>query len=427
MILIKNGKVVNPGGKEGNLHLLIKDNKIVKMERDIREKGARVIDANRKIVAPGLIDLHAHLREPGREDEETISQTCMAAARGGFTSICCMANTNPPIDNQGTVKFIKDKAILSGCAINIFPVGAISKGRKGEELAEIAELKEAGVVGLSDDGNCVLNALLMRRAFEYTKMFDLPLISHCEDKNLSKNGVMNEGYFSTVLGLPGIPDEAEEVMVYRDISLARMTEGKLHITHTSTRGSVELIRQAKRKKVKISADVTPHHLILTDEAVQSFDTNTKMNPPLRSREDIKALKDGLSDGTIDVIATDHAPHSREEKEDDFKSAPFGIVGLETGLALILTEIVDKGIITLKSAISKLSTNPAKILGLNKGILKKGGDADIIIIDPDIKWTITTDDFAGPCKNSPFIGREVKGRAIMTIVAGKIVFLHNPGF
>lgn len=421
MILIKNGRVVNPEGKEGILDILIKDDKIIKIERNIGEKGVRVIDAKGKIVAPGLIDMHTHLREPGREDEETISQTCLAAARGGFTSICCMPNTNPPIDNQGTIKFIQERKVLSDCPANIFPVGAISKGRKGEELAEIAELKEAGVVGLSDDGDCVMNALLMRRAFEYAKMFNLPIISHCEDKNLSRNGVMNEGYFSTILGLPGMPDEAEEVVVYRDISLARMTEEKLHITHTSTKGSVELIRQAKRKKIKISADVTPHHLILTDESVKSFDTNTKMNPPLRSREDVKALRDGLRDGTIDVIATDHAPHSREEKEDDFKTAPFGIVGLETCLALVLTEIIDKGVITLKSAISKLATNPAKILGLNKGILKKGTDADIVIIDPELKWVITQDDFAGPCKNSPFIGREVKGRAIVTIVAGKVVF------
>lgn len=421
MILIKNGRIVNPAGIGGDLDILVKENKIIKMERNIREKNARVIDAKGKIVVPGLIDIHTHLREPGREDEETISQTCLAAARGGFTSICCMPNTTPPIDNQGTIKFIQERAQLSNYAVNIFPIGAITKGRKGEELAEIVELKEAGVVGLSDDGDCIMDTLLMKRAFEYAKMFDLPIISHCEDKALSNNGVMNEGYFSTVLGLPGIPRESEEVMVYRDISLARMTDGKLHITHTSTKGSIELIRQAKRKKVKVTCDATPHHLILTDEEVQSFDTNTKVNPPLRARDDVKALRDGLRDGTIDVIATDHAPHSREEKEDDFKTAPFGIVGLEAGLALILTEIVEKKVITLKSAIAKLSTSPAKILGLNKGILKKGADADITIIDPDLRWTITPDNFAGPCKNSPFIGREVKGRVIMTIVAGKVVF------
>jgi len=422
MILIKNGRVVNPGGREGQLDILIKDDKIAAIGKNVREKSARVIDAKGKIVAPGLIDMHTHLREPGREDEETIAQTSLAALKGGFTSICCMPNTSPPIDNQGTVKFIYDRANANknGC-VNIFPVGAITKGRKGEELAEIAELKEAGVVAISDDGDCVMNALLMRRAFEYSKMFSLPIISHCEDKNLSKNGVMNEGYVSTVLGLPGIPDESEEIIVYRDISLARMTAGILHIAHTSTKGSVELIKEAKRKKIRVSAEATPHHLILSDEVVRGFDTNTKVNPPLRAREDVMALRRGLADGTIDVIATDHAPHSQEEKDEDYRTAPFGIVGLETCLALVLTELVNKKVITLRNAIAKLTTNPARILGLNKGILETGYDADIVIIDPDMEWTISPRDFVSSCRNSPFIGMKVRGRVISTIVGGRILY------
>jgi len=422
MILIKNGRVVNPGGREGQLDILIKDDKIAAIGKNVREKSARVIDAKGKIVAPGLIDMHTHLREPGREDEETIAQTSLAALKGGFTSICCMPNTSPPIDNQGTVKFIYDRANANknGC-VNIFPVGAITKGRKGEELAEIAELKEAGVVAISDDGDCVMNALLMRRAFEYSKMFSLPIISHCEDKNLSKNGVMNEGYVSTVLGLPGIPDESEEIIVYRDISLARMTAGILHIAHTSTKGSVKLIKEAKRKKIRVSAEATPHHLILSDEVVRGFDTNTKVNPPLRAREDVMALRRGLADGTIDVIATDHAPHSQEEKDEDYRTAPFGIVGLETCLALVLTELVNKKVITLRNAIAKLTTNPARILGLNKGILETGYDADIVIIDPDMEWTISPRDFVSSCRNSPFIGMKVRGRVISTIVGGRILY------
>jgi len=421
MILIKNGKVINPEGKEGKLDILIKDNKIVEIKENIKEKNARIIDAAGKIIVPGLIDMHTHIREPGREDKETISQTCFAAARGGFTTICAMPNTDPPIDRPGTVRFIREKASHAEADINVLTIGAITKSRKGEELSEISELKEAGVVGLSDDGDCVMNSLVMRRAFEYAKMFSLPIIDHCEDKNLSNNGVMNEGYFSTILGLRGIPNAAESDMVYRDISLAKMTDGRIHITHISAKESVDLVRNAKKKKIKVTADVTPHHLVLTEEVVKTFDSNTKMNPPLRSKEDQKALFEALSDGTIDVIATDHAPHSREEKDEDFKSAPFGIVGLETCLALILSEIVGKKIITLKDAIAKLTCNPAKILGLNKGVIKDGADADIAIIDPYMKWKIGLEDLAGPSKNSPFIGREVIGRVIITIAKGKIVF------
>ena len=422
MILIKNGRVVNPGGKEGKLDILIKDDKIAAVGKNIREKNARVIDAKGKTVAPGLIDMHCHLREPGREDEETIAQTSLAALKGGFTSICCMPNTNPPIDSPGTVKYILEKAKENrGGTVRIFPVGAITKGRKGEELAEISELKDAGVVALSDDGDSVMNALVMRRVFEYAKMFSLPIMSHCQDKQLSRNGVMNEGYNSTVLGITGMPAEAEEVIVYRDISLAAMTGGALHISHSSTRGTVEILKQAKRKKVNVSVEVTPHHLILTDDLVRGFDTSTKVNPPLRTRDDISALRKGLRDGTIDAIATDHAPHSQEEKDDDYRSAPFGMVGLETCLALILTEIVGEGVITLKSAVAKMTVNPARILGLKKGVIAPDQDADVVIFDTGAEWTIAPADFAGPCKNSPFIGRTVRGRVVTTIVGGRVLY------
>jgi dihydroorotase len=331
-----------------------------------------------------------------------------------------MANTEPVIDNQSIVKFILDKAKEEGL-INVFPVGSVTKGLKGEELAEIGELKRAGVVALSDDGEPLMNSEVMRRALEYSKMFNLPIISHPEDKNLSAGGVMNEGYISTILGFKGIPPQAEEIMVARDLILTEMIGGNLHFAHLSTRGSVELVREAKRRGVKVTSEVTPHHFTLSDEEVRSFDTDTKVNPPLRTEEDVKAVKQGLREGVIDAIATDHAPHSFEEKNVEYDYAPFGVVGLETALPLVITELVEKKVLSLKEAIAKLTINPAKILGIDKGTLARGKDADLTIIDLKKEIIVDPNKFKSKSKNSPFKNWKLRGVAVMTIVKGKPVY------
>jgi dihydroorotase len=421
-LAITGGRVIDPESRLDRIaHIFVQDGLIkeISPRKTTTRIGAKeVIDAKGKIVVPGLIDMHAHLREPGREDEETIYTGSCAAVAGGFTSVCCMPNTEPPIDNQEAVKFVYAKAKEAKC--KIFCVGAVTKGEKGEELTEILDLVRAGVVAISDDGKPVSSSQVMRNALEYCKMFNLPIISHCEDLNLSSGGVMHEGFVSTSLGMNGIPSIAEEVMVARDLKLAEFTGGRVHIAHVSTQGSVDLIREAKKRGIKVTCETTPHHFTLTDDAVKTFDTNAKVNPPLRTRKDVEAIKKGLKDGTIDSIATDHAPHSVEEKEVEFDFAPFGMVGLETALGLVVTELVNKKILTWPQAIAKLTINPSRILNLKGGRIKRGFPADLTIIDPKASWIVNPSQFKSKSKNSPFGGKKLRGRVCYTIVDGKIV-------
>jgi dihydroorotase len=422
-LAIVGGRVIDPESRFDKIaNVFIQDGLVKKIsprESKARIKAKEVIDAKRMIVVPGLIDMHAHLREPGREDEETIFTGSCSAVTGGFTSVCCMPNTEPLIDNQESVKFVYTKVKEAKC--KIFCVGAVTKGQKGEELTEIYDLVQAGVVAISDDGKPVSNSQVMRNALEYCKMFNLPIISHCEDLNLSSGGVMHEGLISTTLGMNGIPSIAEEVMVARDLKLAEFTGGRIHIAHVSTQGSVDLIREAKRRKVKVTCEVTPHHFALTDEAVKTFDTNFKVNPPLRTRKDVEAIKKGLKDGTIDSIATDHAPHAVEEKEVEFDFAPFGMVGLETALGLVVTELINKRILSWTQAIAKLTIYPSRILNLKGGRIKKDFPADLTIIDPKASWIVNPGQFKSKSKNSPFGGKKLWGKVSHTIVDGKMVF------
>jgi len=424
-LVIRNGRVVDPKNRtDKKADVLIENGKIVKIGESSEFRPGDVtrstvtIDATGKIVVPGLIDMHTHLREPGREDEETIASGTRAAAQGGFTSVCCMPNTNPVIDSVSGVKFILTTAAQEG-VVNVYPIGSITKGQKGEELAEIGKMKIAGIVGISDDGKPVMNAQIMRRALEYAKMFNLPVISHCEDLNLSMGGVMNEGFTSTILGLKGIPRQAEEIMVARDIALAELTGGKLHLAHITTSRSVELIRQAKRKKIRVTSETAPHYFSLSEEDVRGYNTNTKTNPPLRTKDDIKALCEGLADGTIDCIASDHAPHLDVEKDLEYDVAPFGIVGLETILPLVITKLVREKVLTINQVIAQLTVNPANILGLERGSLSIGSDADLTIIDLNLKRKIGKE-FTSQSKNSPFVGWELQGFPVVTIVGGKVV-------
>ena len=420
-LLVKGGRIIDPANNlDEALDLLIAEGKIAQMGKKLEDKDAEVIDARGLIVAPGFIDMHCHLREPGREDEETIESGCRAAAAGGFTSAACMPNTNPPNDSQSVTEFILKQAKQKGI-VNVFPIGAATKGRLGEELSEIGELKETGIVAVSDDGNPVYNSNLMRRVLEYAGMFNLPVIDHCEDKELSNNGVMHEGYYSTLLGLPGIPAAAEEIMVARNIILTALTRRHLHIAHISTKGSVELLRRAKEVGVRITAEVTPHHFTLTDKEVCTYDTNTKMNPPLRSVEDVEAIIQGIKDGTIDAIATDHAPHRGDEKDVEYADAPFGIIGLETAVPLALDRLVNKGEISLSRMIAMFTVNPAKILNLERGTLSPGAVADVILINPSEVVKIDVNGFQSKSRNCPFHGWELKGRAAMTIVGGRLVW------
>ncbi len=417
-ILIKSGHIIDPANKvDETLDLLVVDGKIAKLIKpgSVPPDGAKVIDASGKLVVPGLIDMHVHLREPGFEYKETIITGTAAAKEGGFTSVCCMPNTNPVNDNRSVTEFILGQA-KDGSA-RVFPIGAITKGSKGEELAEMGELHAAGCPAVSDDGKPVVSAAIMRRAMEYSKIFDLLIISHCEDSSLSGKGVMHEGAVSTELGLRGIPRAAEDVMTGRDITLAELTGCRLHIAHVSTAGSVNMIRAAKVRGVKVTAETCPHYFTLTDEAVRGYNTQAKMNPPLRTADDVAAIKQGLTDGTIDVIATDHAPHGMDEKSGEFDYAPFGIVGLETALGLTF-KLVEEKVLSLAEAIKKLSTNPASILKINKGTLSVGADADITIIDLDADWTVDSAQFKSKSKNTPFNGWKLRGRAVQTIVRGR---------
>jgi dihydroorotase len=422
-LLIKNGLVIDPANKINKIaNVFIKDGKIVSVDSK-SPKADKTIDAKGLVVTPGLIDMHVHLREPGKEDEETIASGSAAAINGGFTSVACMPNTDPPIDNEASAEFVYIQAKRSGKA-NVFPIGAVTKGRKGEELAEIGQLARGGAVAFSDDGDPVASAEVMRRGLEYSSMFNKAIIAHCENKTLIKEGVMNEGYISTLLGLPGMPAVAEEIMVYRDIALARLTGGKLHIAHLSTAEAVNLVANAKKEGLKVTAEVTPHHFTLTDDAIKlrndGFNTNFKMNPPLRTEEDRQLLLDGLKNGTIDVIASDHAPHSPEKKDVEFSVAPFGVIGIETLLPIMLTELVHKKILSLSEAIAKVTINPARILGIPKGTLSPGADADITVMDINKQWTINPEEFKSKSRNCPFAGWKVKGKAVQVIVAGQPV-------
>jgi len=385
--------------------------------------GAKKIDATGRLVLPGFIDLHVHFREPGFEYKESIQSGAAAAVAGGFTSVCCMPNTNPVNDNQAITEFMLDRARAAGLA-NVFPIGAITKGSEGKELAEIGDLRRAGCVAISDDGKPVMNSLVMRRAMEYALAFDVPVVDHCEDLHLAEGGCMNEGAISTELGLPGMPAAAEDVMVARNVALAELTGARLHLAHISTEGSVRMVREAKSRGLKVTAEACPHHFSITEEVVRGYNTYAKMNPPLRTWKDVQAIKEGLRDGTIDVIATDHAPHATQEKQLGFTEAPFGIVGLETALSLTCA-LVDEGVLSLESAVDKLSTAPAKVFGLAKGTLAVGADADVTIVDQQEKWEVDPTKFRSKGRNTPFAGWKVKGRVTTTIVGGRVVFEASP--
>jgi dihydroorotase len=438
-IFIMNGHIVDPSqGIEGIGNILIENGKIKevqiqrpankrkktapppfsgKKKKGITESGTRMIDATGLMVIPGLIDMHVHLREPGFEHKETIKTGTMAAVRGGFTTVCCMPNTFPVNDNASVTEFIKRKASQEGYC-SVLPIGAITKGQKGEELAEIGTMRNEGCIAFSDDGQPVMSSLIMRRALEYSKAFNVPVISHCEDLTLSEEGVMNEGLLSVILGLRGIPAEAEQIMIFRDILLSKLTGGRLHIAHVSTEGSVQLIREAKNKGVNVTAETCPHYFSLTEDAVKGYDTDAKVNPPLRTERDREAIKEGLRDGTIDVIATDHAPHHRDEKLREFDMAPFGISGLETALSLSL-RLVSEGILSWSQLIEKMAVNPSRTFGIDRGNLRVGSDADVVLVDTDIEFTVDTEQFISKGKNTPFKGWELKGRPVLTVCRGKI--------
>lgn len=421
-ILIKGGRIIDPRNNTDRVaDILIDKNVISEIGTDLQPEGfeIEIIDAGGKIVAPGLVDMHCHLREPGYEYKEDIESGAKSAVMGGFTSIACMPNTNPVIDNAAVVEYIISKAEKLGYA-NVYPIGAVSKGMKGEELSEIGELKFAGVVGISDDGKPVASSGLMRRALEYASMFDVTVMSHCEDMGLVNEGSMNEGYTATRLGLRGITRAAEEVMVSRDILIAEALGVPVHICHVSTRGSVDLVRQAKKRGVKVTCETCPHYFTLTDEACDGYNTNAKMNPPLRLADDVAAIKEGLKDGTIDAIATDHAPHHIDEKNCEFALANNGIVGFETALGLSITHLVKTGDLSFNEMLAKLTVNPADILGLNKGSIDIGKPADVVVFNPDEEYTVNVAEFKSKSKNSPYDGWKLYGKPEYTVVGGRIV-------
>ena len=420
-LLLRGGRVIDPANNVDAVQdVLIADGKIERLGRSLEAPtGAEVVDANGKIVCPGFIDIHVHLREPGYEYKETVATGTRAAAAGGFTAVCCMANTNPVNDNGAVTDYILAKAKVEG-VVRVYPIGAVTRGLRGEELAELAELADSGCVAFSDDGRCVMNAGLYRRAMEYTLPFGTPLISHAEDTSLSRGASMNEGVVSTETGLPGQPAAAEDVMVARDILLAELTGAHVHIAHVSTAGAVRLIRDAKARGLQITAEVTPHHLVLTEEAVRTWDPNTKMAPPLRTKRDVEALLEALADGTIDCIATDHAPHALSEKEGEFDRAAFGIVGLETAVAVLLDRLVRPGLLPLSTLIARLSRDPARLLNLPGGNLAAGAPADVTIIDPDAETVVEPLRFRSRSRNTPFGGWTLRGAPWMTLVGGHIV-------
>ena len=423
--LIKGGRVLDPAnGVDAVQDILIQDGKIARLGKGLQPpEGTPVIDAAGKVVCPGFIDIHVHLREPGYEYKETVATGTKAAAAGGFTAVACMANTHPVNDNRSVTDYILAKARSEGL-VRVYPIGAVTRGLEGKELAELAELAEAGCVAYSDDGHPIMNAELLRRAMEYTLPFGLPIISHAEDAHLVQGGVMNDGVISTELGLGGRPAAAEEVMVARDCCLAELTGAHVHIAHLSTAGAVRLVREAKARGIRVSAEVTPHHLVLTEEAVRGYDPNTKMNPPLRTKRDQEALLEALADGTIDCIATDHAPHALSEKEGDFDGAAAGIVGLETAASVLLDRLVRSGLLDLKTLIARLTAGPARVLNLPGGSLAPGVDADVTILDPARELTIDPSGFHSKSRNTPFGGWRVTGMPWMTLCGGRVAMLER---
>lgn len=422
-ILIKNGRLIDPANDiDDQLDLLIENGLVAKIGKQLSDTAEETIDASGKIVTPGLIDLHVHLRDPGQEYKEDISSGTAAAVAGGFTSVACMPNTQPVNDNLAITKYILSRAEEVG-SCRVFPVAAITRGLKGESLSEMGELKQGGAVAFSDDGRPVENGEVMRRALEYSRPFAAPIISHAEELSLVGQGVMNDGSVSTELGLKGIPWVAEDAMVARDIMLAEYTGGHLHVAHISTHGAIEMVRQAKKRGVHVTCEATPHHFALTDEAVRGYDTNAKMNPPLRSDKDQQAVREGLADGTIDAIATDHAPHHRDEKNVEFNIACNGIVGLETALSLSLGLVRD-GVLDLPSMVALLTSKPAAVLGLSGGELAVGTPGDVTVIDPELEWTVRASELVSKSKNTPFDGWTLQGVASVTIVDGKVAFRRN---
>ena len=420
--IIRNGRIIDPANKRDEIaDLFLEDGNVVASLSEIHDPKVENIDATGLVVTPGLIDIHVHLREPGFGWKETIETGAKAAAAGGFTTLVCMPNTSPAADNPSTIAWIKDRAAeVSG--VRVLPTGAISKNLAGEELAPIGSLAQAGVVAITDDGHCIQNHELMRRAVEYARMVGLPVLDHCQDYNLVGDGVVHEGYWSTMLGLPGWPAIGEEVIVARNILLAELCDHQIHCQHISAAGSVRLLREARARGVKISGEVCPHHLALTDEAIQNFDTNYKMNPPLRSERDIEALRAGIADGTLEILASDHAPHAKFEKEVEFDLAPFGIIGLETELGLFLDLLVHKHeTIGLPRLIEMFTVNPARLLKINAGTLSVGAIADVTLIDPDLEWTVDANATQSMSRNTPFDGWQLKGRAVETMVGGETVW------
>ena len=418
-LLIRGGRLVDPSTRnDERTDILIVDGIVAERGTELEPgEGTRVVEADGMVVCPGLVDMHVHLREPGREDEETILSGSRAAAHGGITAVAAMPNTEPAIDTASWVSFVREHE----SPISVYPIAAVTRGRKGETLTEMAELAEAGAVAFSDDGSPVSSASTMRRALEYSSMVGRPIISHCESLELTGTGVMNEGFASTLAGLRPAPAAAEDVAVARDLILAGMTGAKLHIAHVSTRGAVELVRRAKDDGVAVTCETCPHYFTLTDDDAGTFDTNMRVNPPLRSAADVAAVKEGLADGTIDAIASDHAPHALEEKQVEFDAAAPGMIGLETPLPLTLTQLVQPGTITLERAIELMSTDPATILGIPHGSLEVGSPADVTVFDPEWSWQVERDWFRSRSRNSPFVGRRVKGRVVLTVSRGEVVF------
>jgi dihydroorotase len=429
-LLLKGGRLVDPSQGLGEIGDLLLTNGVIEASGRLgevrRETGAdpEVIDCTGLVVSPGFVDVHCHLREPGREEVETIATGALAAAAGGFTAVCAMPNTDPVTDNQAAVGFIIRQAQRAGGA-KVYPIGAISIGQQGKTLAEFGEMVGAGAVAVSDDGKPVVSAQLMRTALEYARTFGIPVADHCEEPTLAAAGAMNEGLVSARLGLKGIPAEAEEIMAIRDILLARLTGGHIHLCHMSTRGSVELIRWGKERGINVTAEVCPHHLSLTEDAVEGYNTNAKMNPPLRTAADVAALQEAVKDGTIDVIATDHAPHHYDEKEREFADAPNGIVGLETALAVNLTWLVHRGMIDLTTLVERMACAPARLFKLPGGTLKRGASADVTVFDPDAEWTVDPARFRSKGRNTPYAGQTLRGRVELTVVDGRVIHRRTP--
>jgi dihydroorotase len=420
-ILLRGGRVVDPSsGRDEVGDLILKDGLVADFGRGLGlPDGAIELDCSNAIVAPGFIDVHCHLREPGREDVETVATGARAAAAGGFTAVCAMPNTDPVTDNQAAVGFIARQGQRAAAA-RVYPIGAVTVGQRGEALAEFGEMIGAGAIGMSDDGKPVASAHIMRTALEYARTFGVPVIDHCEEPTLAKGWAMNEGLVGARMGLKGLPAEAEEIMVIRDILLARLTGGHVHLAHMSTKGSVELIRWGKERGINVTAEVCPHHLSLTEDSVEGYNTNAKMSPPLRAFDDVEALQDAVVDGTIDIIATDHAPHHYDEKEREFADAPNGIVGLETALGVVSTTLVASGMLDIATLVERMSTAPARIFGLPGGTLAPGAPADITVFDPAMKWTVDPERFLSKGRNTPYAGRELTGQARYTIVGGRVI-------